>query len=117
MSAKESKPLSCSPPPPNCCILHHLYYSAFKNPNKTAVIHAHADAQQLLPVSTNPPLYQGDECFTFAQIVAAVDTLSCRIRNLLGGAHDPGLIIPTLGILISFVCQILCYMISCANLV
>ncbi|KAK1401403.1 putative acyl-activating enzyme 19 [Heracleum sosnowskyi] len=98
---------------PHCCILHHFYNSASKNPNKISVIHAHGGAQlaglfnlyqtsveQLVAVkavSSNPPVYQGDECFTFAEIVAAVENLSCRIRNVVSGGYDPALIRPALG--------------------
>lgn len=100
MSGKEKK----------CCILHELYKSASQNPKKIAVIHAQGGAQLagllnensyeelLAEKSPPPPVYQGDECLTFAEIVVAVENLTCRIRNLLsGGGDDPALIRPTLG--------------------
>ncbi|KAL8155186.1 putative acyl-activating enzyme 19 isoform X2 [Apium graveolens] len=68
-----------------CCILHNFYNSASKSPNKIAVIHAHLHQ------------FLADECFTFAEIVSAVHYLTCRIRNVLSGAHDPPLFTPTLG--------------------
>lgn len=108
----------------SCCILHDFYKSASLNPKKIAIIHAHGGAQlsaqftrtlaqnptpednnnnlfqDLLAkntTSSNPPMYHGDECFTFSEIVAAIDSVSSRIRTVIHGGHDPYLIKPTTG--------------------
>ena len=112
MSTSENKPHSSAT---HCCILHDFYKSASKTPEKIAVIHAHGGAQlsglsgddnrdeqfqrlvEERTISNNPPVYEGDECFTFAEIVAAVENLSRRIRNVISGGDDPALVRPTLG--------------------
>jgi len=94
-----------------CCISHEFFRAASKNPNKIAVIHASGGAQiskelsvgdidtdKLLKErakSLSPPVYQGDRCFTYSEILAAVDSLSARLRSIfLGGAaaDDPHLV-------------------------
>ncbi|KAL6964876.1 hypothetical protein U1Q18_035929 [Sarracenia purpurea var. burkii] len=48
--------------------------------------------------SSHPPAYEGDRCFTFSEILAAVDSLSSRLRRILdGGDDDPYLIRPAAG--------------------
>ncbi|XP_073274045.1 putative acyl-activating enzyme 19 isoform X2 [Primulina huaijiensis] len=92
---------------PACCISHLFHATASKNPDKIAVIHASGfagiarrfrrDAEFAFletTLSSRPPVYDGDECFSFSDILSAVENLSCRLRRILDGAHDPGLIIP-----------------------
>ncbi|PKA66229.1 Putative acyl-activating enzyme 19 [Apostasia shenzhenica] len=45
-------------------------------------------------VSSNPPIFPGDECFTYGDLLSAVDSLSCRIRCVLDGGDDASLIRP-----------------------
>lgn len=74
-----------------CCISHTFHRVALENHNKIAVIESSPTAQfrnQSLP-------YQGDRCFTFSQLLDAVDSLSCRLRSILAGAHDPFMMNPT----------------------
>ncbi|KAI8021214.1 putative acyl-activating enzyme 19 [Camellia lanceoleosa] len=47
--------------------------------------------------SSNPPVYSGDRCFTFSEILSAVDSLSSRLRRILDGGDDPYLVRPTSG--------------------
>ncbi|KAG8363525.1 hypothetical protein BUALT_Bualt19G0031500 [Buddleja alternifolia] len=99
-----------------CCILHEFYKAASKFPNKIAVIHASGfariagdfrrDCAAEQPLDDNivkfasteaassyrPPVYDGDECFTFSEILSAVENLSSRLRNILDGGDDPHLI-------------------------
>ncbi|XP_073137111.1 putative acyl-activating enzyme 19 isoform X2 [Henckelia pumila] len=90
-----------------CCISHLFHAAASKTPDRIAVIHASGfaeiargfrrDAEFAFPETTSsspPPVYGGDECFTFSDILSAVENLSCRLRRILDGAHDPGLINP-----------------------
>lgn len=136
-TATEKKLPSC------CCIVHEFYKAAKKNPNKIAVIHAHGGAkiaaefhriystagkntaseyddklfEEFLAkktLSPHPPVYEGDECFTFSDIVAAVDSLSSRIRTIIDGGDDPFLIKPTTGNGIS-VCVYICMCIILYN--
>ncbi|XP_047319729.1 putative acyl-activating enzyme 19 isoform X2 [Impatiens glandulifera] len=51
--------------------------------------------QPALPSS--PPVYEGDRCFTFSQILSAVDSLSSRLHHVLDGGDDPFLVKPTIG--------------------
>ncbi|KAK3003939.1 hypothetical protein RJ639_018692 [Escallonia herrerae] len=44
---------------------------------------------------SRPPVYEGDECFTYSQVLAAVGSLSSRLRRILDGGGDPQLITPT----------------------
>ncbi|KAL4340690.1 hypothetical protein GQ457_08G020330 [Hibiscus cannabinus] len=86
----------------HCCLSHEFYRAASKNPEKIAVIHAspskpsasgvHIDRK--LINGGNPPVYEGDRCFTFADLLASVESLSFRICSVLGGADDPNLIKP-----------------------
>ncbi|KAK6919855.1 AMP-binding enzyme, C-terminal domain [Dillenia turbinata] len=88
-----------------CCISHEFVRAASKNPNKIAVIHvAQGRARDFflnpLPYSAsapnpNPPVYDGDQTFTFSYLLSAVDSLSCRLRRILDGGDDPHLITPT----------------------
>ncbi|KAI4356845.1 hypothetical protein L6164_000832 [Bauhinia variegata] len=43
-------------------------------------------------VSSTPPLYSGDNCFTYSHILKAVQSLSSRLHSILSGAYDPDLI-------------------------
>ncbi|XP_010268207.1 PREDICTED: putative acyl-activating enzyme 19 isoform X2 [Nelumbo nucifera] len=101
----------------HCCISHEFFRAASKNPNKVAVIHAYGGARIFRElrekmdesgfyhdqsddfiagrrVSSYPPVYEGDECFTFSEILDAVDDLSSRLRHILDGGDDPNLIRP-----------------------
>ncbi|XP_058228620.1 putative acyl-activating enzyme 19 isoform X2 [Rhododendron vialii] len=100
-----------------CCISHEFLKAATKNPNKIAVIHAsggakiarefrnsnrgsttvsdinydkfYGDLLETAP-SSRPPVYDGDRCFTFSEILSAVDSLSYRLRRIL---DDPSSIV------------------------
>ncbi|XP_059312059.1 putative acyl-activating enzyme 19 isoform X4 [Lycium ferocissimum] len=104
-----------------CCISHQFYKVATNNPNKIAVIQAcgglkFAKEFQLLcnengeketwdkfeefvsskRRSVNPPVYESDECFTFSDVLSAVDCLSSRLRCILdGNDDDPNLVKPS----------------------
>ncbi|KAJ9558565.1 hypothetical protein OSB04_013179 [Centaurea solstitialis] len=69
-----------------CCISHEFCKSASKNPNKIAVIHAKSNTEII---------DQGDVCFTYSEILEAVDTLSRRLGFILDGGLDPSLIRPS----------------------
>ncbi|KAL0410910.1 UNVERIFIED_CONTAM: putative acyl-activating enzyme 19 [Sesamum latifolium] len=95
-----------------CCISHEFYKAAAKFPDKIAVIHASGFARiardcaaaqpsdvhsigfaslEAAP-SSRPMVYDGDECFTFSDILSAVQRLSSRLRRIFDGADDPYLI-------------------------
>ncbi|GAB2290267.1 hypothetical protein Dimus_024547 [Dionaea muscipula] len=44
-----------------------------------------------------PPLHDGDQCFTYSDLLSAVNCLSFRLRNILDGGDDPWLIKPNSG--------------------
>lgn len=99
-----------------CCISHEFYKVASSSPGKIAVIHASGGAKivagefenfsdvedkSVIPgneligaatVSSQPPIYEGDQCFTYYEILYAVNSLSSRLRLVLDGADDPHLI-------------------------
>lgn len=88
-----------------CCISHEFFKSASQNPNKIAVIHATGGLQLCQDLSerrlvysddavveewcrkcresSSPSLYKGDLGFTYGEILASVDSLSRRIRQIL----------------------------------
>ncbi|XP_037492496.1 putative acyl-activating enzyme 19 isoform X3 [Jatropha curcas] len=85
----------------HCCISHEFLKAASKNPEKiAAILAASSDGdQRLIPaklinsgssVSSSPPVYEGDQCFTFADVLKSVDYLSSRLRSILdsNGNHD-----------------------------
>ncbi|KAK4416134.1 putative acyl-activating enzyme 19 [Sesamum alatum] len=95
-----------------CCISHEFYKAASKFPDKIAIIHASGFARiardcaaarsfdghsiefaslEAAP-SSRPTVYDGDECFTFSDILSAVQNLSSQLRRILDGADDPYLI-------------------------
>ncbi|XP_075113486.1 putative acyl-activating enzyme 19 isoform X3 [Nicotiana tabacum] len=103
-----------------CCISHEFYKVATINPNKIAVIQACGGVKiakefQLFcsengdgetrekfeefvsskTTSVNPPVYEGDECFTYSDVLSAVDSLSSRLRCILDGGDDPNLLKPS----------------------
>ncbi|KAL3348653.1 hypothetical protein AABB24_022025 [Solanum stoloniferum] len=103
-----------------CCISHEFYKVATNNPNKIAVIQAcgglkiakefrlscsdngDQDTREKFQEfvsskrkSVNPPVYEGDQCFTFSEILSAVDSLSSRLRCILDGGDDPNLVKPS----------------------
>ncbi|XP_071936229.1 putative acyl-activating enzyme 19 isoform X3 [Coffea arabica] len=111
---------------PVCCISHLFQKAATNSPDKIAVIHASGGAklisqqydgqlsfdQQTRPVSNpelvdsktappllskQPPVYGGDECFTYSEILSAVNSLSSWLRRILDGADDPHIIKPQSG--------------------
>lgn len=96
---------------PLCCISHEFYKAASKFPDKVAVIHASGfaqiasdrasyhqpDGESMIASSSRPPVYDGDECFTFSDILSAVENLSPRLRQILNGGDDPYLIKPRSG--------------------
>ncbi|KAF7807813.1 putative acyl-activating enzyme 19 isoform X1 [Senna tora] len=97
-----------------CCISHDFFRVASENPNKIAVIHAFGVAQfsrELCEKSTSsnfdediielldkraeslsPPVYAGDNCYTYSDLLKAVHSLSSRLRSILLGGDDPYLI-------------------------
>ncbi|CAI9103348.1 OLC1v1001811C1 [Oldenlandia corymbosa var. corymbosa] len=44
--------------------------------------------------SPQPPVYEGDQCFTYSDIHRAVDVLSSRLKRILDGGDDSQLIRP-----------------------
>ncbi|XP_049936722.1 putative acyl-activating enzyme 19 isoform X3 [Nymphaea colorata] len=104
---------------PRCCISHLFHAVASSCPSKIAVVHAvdgaHVcrslgersayevdfDEKRLLSacrISQSPPIYPGDEYFTYGKILSTVEELSVRIRVVLDGGDDPALIKPSGGI-------------------
>ncbi|XP_057496387.1 putative acyl-activating enzyme 19 [Actinidia eriantha] len=111
----------------SCCISHQFLKTATNDPTKVAVIHAcggakiarefrtnHSNGNAAATVSeidydkfygdllaktpsSRPPVYEGDRCFTFSEILAAVDSLSLRLRRVLDGGDDPCLVRPPTG--------------------
>lgn len=102
----------------HCCLSHGFSAAASENPSKIAVLHASggavlsdelrrriaADSGFSAGVdrfyderarSLSPPLYPGDQCFTYSDVSLAVDCLSSRLRNILNGGDDPDLIKPS----------------------
>lgn len=102
----------------HCCLSHGFSAAASENPSKIAVVHASggaalsgelrrriaADSGFSAGVgrfcderarSLSPPLYPGDQCFTYSDVSLAVDCLSARLRNVLNGGDDPDLIKPS----------------------
>ncbi|KAL1540032.1 putative acyl-activating enzyme 19 isoform X2 [Salvia divinorum] len=87
-----------------CCISHEFYKAASKSPNKIAVIHASsitldsaqpaANDTKFATSESRPPLYDGDEHFTFSDILSAVENLSWRLSQVLDDATKPSLIKP-----------------------
>lgn len=94
-----------------CCISHEFQRVALSHPEKIAVIHASGGVQlcrQLhggggggggdenffteRAISAFPSMYDGDQCFTYSQLLASVDSLSSRLLAIL---RDPQLIAPT----------------------
>ncbi|KAL8542513.1 hypothetical protein ACS0TY_003394 [Phlomoides rotata] len=87
---------------PLCCISHEFYKAASKFPDKIAIIHASGfarlardraaypqlDGESMIASSSRPPVYNGDECFTFSDILSAVENLSYRLRQILNGGDD-----------------------------
>ncbi|CAK9144841.1 unnamed protein product [Ilex paraguariensis] len=52
-------------------------------------------ASKTLP--SHPLVYEGDQCFTYSEILSSVDSLSFRLRRILDGGDDPHLIKSTSG--------------------
>ncbi|XP_011012744.1 PREDICTED: putative acyl-activating enzyme 19 isoform X2 [Populus euphratica] len=91
----------------HCCLSHLFLRAAAQNPPKVAVIHAAPSSSSAaassgpqtqisreLITSTTPPIYEGDQCFSFANVFSSVDSLSYRLRSILDGADDPHLVKP-----------------------
>ncbi|XP_057981012.1 putative acyl-activating enzyme 19 isoform X2 [Malania oleifera] len=106
----------------HCCISHEFLRAASNAPNKVAVIHALGGARiagQLQSRTADSHSkgrgddadglffdevaksshrrstgFEGDQCFTFSELLAAVDSLSCSLRRILDGGDDPHLIRP-----------------------
>ncbi|XP_020599643.1 putative acyl-activating enzyme 19 [Phalaenopsis equestris] len=97
---------------PGCCISHEFFISATKDPRRVAIVQAdgglfrdsrarlkEASSSSSTPVaissfdlnfdadciSSSPRLFPGDECFTYEELLSAVDSLSRRIRFVLDG--------------------------------
>ncbi|XP_044482387.1 putative acyl-activating enzyme 19 isoform X3 [Mangifera indica] len=69
----------------HCCISHAFLRAAKENPNKIAVIHASSPGKNLINCKYYPSIYEGDRFFTFAQVLASIDSFSSRLRHTL---HD-----------------------------
>lgn len=93
---------------PLCCISHEFQRVASLYPEKIAVIHASGGVQLFRQlhgggggeaddffkgraISAFPPMYEGDRCFTYSQLLASVDSLSARLLAIL---RDPQLNAP-----------------------
>ncbi|GAV91830.1 AMP-binding domain-containing protein/PQQ_2 domain-containing protein [Cephalotus follicularis] len=71
----------------HCCISHEFYRAASNNLEKIAVIHADGGPGNSRE-SMNPPVYDEDQCFTFAHLLHSVDSLTSRLRSILSTAHQ-----------------------------
>ena len=94
------------------CISHEFFHSASKYPAKVAVVHALGGIQICREMNTTLPrgekcyisdqketvnsfpVYEGDICFTYGELLSAVEILSRRIFRVLDGKEDPELIGP-----------------------
>lgn len=99
----------------HCCISHEFVAAASRAPTSIAVVHASGGAHLSRELrvrddisgdarcsyftesarSLSPPVYVGDECFTFSEVSVAVDSLSRRLRTILDGGDDPHLSRPS----------------------
>lgn len=88
-----------------CCISHVFFEAASKNSARTAVVHATGGIQRRgeavegsaalsVEEGSSPPIYPGDVCFTWGDVLSAVESLSRRIRWVLDGGDDPDLVRP-----------------------
>ncbi|KAJ8499034.1 hypothetical protein OPV22_009586 [Ensete ventricosum] len=88
-----------------CCISHVFFEAASKNSGHTAVVHAtggiqwrreagEGSAAYAVEEGSSPPIYPGDVCFTWGDVLSAVESLSGRIRWVLDGGDDPDLVRP-----------------------
>ncbi|RWW19006.1 hypothetical protein GW17_00016972 [Ensete ventricosum] len=88
-----------------CCISHVFFEAASKNSGHTAVVHAtggiqwrreagEGSAAYAVEEGSSPPIYPGDVCFTWGDVLSAVESLSRRIRWVLDGGDDPDLVRP-----------------------
>ncbi|XP_065851847.1 putative acyl-activating enzyme 19 isoform X2 [Euphorbia lathyris] len=90
----------------HCCICHEFFKVAITNPKKIAVIHSphpRGDRASQIPRElsktatyssssfSSPPVFEGDQCFTFSDVLKSVDYLSSRLRFLLDGADNSNL--------------------------
>ncbi|EOA15931.1 hypothetical protein CARUB_v10004025mg [Capsella rubella] len=74
--------------PENCCISHYFVDAATKSPHKIAVIQASSLTatrirSESAEPSNSPPVYDGDKCFTFAELSSSIDSLTSRLRRIL----------------------------------
>jgi len=80
----------------SCCISHQFHSAASRTPDKIAVVNAAGGANLFdldrARISSYPPVYEGDECFTYADILSAVESFSRCIRHVLDGGDDPALV-------------------------
>ncbi|CAD5333204.1 unnamed protein product [Arabidopsis thaliana] len=67
-----------------CCISHKFVNAASKNPHQIAVIQASGlTARSIRSESAAPPVYDGDKCFTFAELSSSIDSLTSRLHRIL----------------------------------
>ncbi|CAI9106421.1 OLC1v1005574C1 [Oldenlandia corymbosa var. corymbosa] len=69
-------------------------YAGDGQTSPSVTINESIESQTTLPESSSspqPPVYEGDKCFTYSDIHRAVDVLSSRLRRILDGADDPHL--------------------------
>ncbi|KAJ0964414.1 hypothetical protein J5N97_029536 [Dioscorea zingiberensis] len=96
-----------------CCISREFHRVASEKPGHIAAVRATGglrvckdalerfreeperfDFEGRRGASSFPPVYPGDECFSFADVLSAVFSLSRRIRAVLDGGDDPNLVRP-----------------------
>ncbi|XP_051123700.1 putative acyl-activating enzyme 19 [Andrographis paniculata] len=95
-----------------CCISHEFYKAASKYPDKIAVIHAAGfggivrdsasgdrtrdsggiETSDAAASYSGSSVYDGDERFTFSEILCAVENLGSRLRHILDGGEDAHLL-------------------------
>ncbi|WCJ27716.1 AMP-dependent synthetase and ligase family protein [Euphorbia peplus] len=70
----------------HCCISHEFFKAAISNPNKIALIHSQIPTESsntaVSSSDSTPPLYQGDQCFSFSDLLNSVHYLSSRLLGL-----------------------------------
>lgn len=109
MRMEAEKKLECC-----SCISHQFLKTATENPRKIGVVEASGGAKIIkrhrargtgvsgglweeflgFRSSESPPIYQGDSSYTYSEILASVESLAIRVRNVLDGGDDAAVIKP-----------------------
>eukprot|EP00257_Ricinus_communis_P018927 XP_015577767.1 putative acyl-activating enzyme 19 isoform X2 [Ricinus communis] len=74
-----------------CCLSHAFLKSAIRNSKKIAAIHAAPPSPgsgSASVSSSSPPVYPGDQCFTFGDVLKSVNYLTSRLRSILDNIDD-----------------------------